>query len=205
MDILLPNNILNSNNSPYPTAEEYDYWKSRENRTFFIDYEIDECYNLIELSKTIIQMNLEERNIPTEELKPIYIFIHSFGGDTFQGNFFADLLISSRIPIVTIAMGTAMSSGFIILLAGHRRYMFKHSQLLVHEGYASFQGTASEVEQAQKNYKKQLDDMKLYVLSRTNMDEKIFNKNKKEDWYLTNEEIEKYGICKIISSFDEII
>lgn len=191
--------------SQYPTPEEYTYWKARENRTFYIDYEIDDCYRLIELSKIIIQMNIEEKEIPKEDLKPIYIFIHSFGGDVYQGNFFADLLISSRIPIVTVAMGSAMSSGFIIFLAGHRRYTFEHSQLLVHEGYASFQGTASEVEQAQKNYKKQLDDMKLYVLSRTTIDEKTFNKNKTKDWYLTNDEIEKYNIGKVIRSFDEII
>ncbi|MBQ0035591.1 MAG: ATP-dependent Clp protease proteolytic subunit [Firmicutes bacterium] len=206
MEILLPNNILNGDgNNPYPSPEEYTYWRCRENRTFFVDYEIGDMYELVELSKVIIQMNFEERNIPKEELKPIYIFIHSFGGDVYQGNFFADLLISSRIPIVTVAMGTAMSSGFIIFLAGHRRYMFNHSQLLCHEGYSTIQGTASEVEQAQKNYKRQLEDMKAYVLSRTEMDEKTFNKNKSKDWYLTKEEIEKYKIATVISSFDEIV
>lgn len=79
--------------SPYPSPEEYTYWKARQNRTFYIDYEIDDCYQLIELSKIIIQMNIEEKDISKEDLKPIYIFIHSFGGDVYQGNFFADLLI----------------------------------------------------------------------------------------------------------------
>lgn len=189
----------------YPSPDEYTYWKARENRTFYIDYEIEEDYCLIELSKIIIQMNMEEKDIPKENLKPIYIYIHSFGGDVYQGNMFADLLLSSRIPIVTVAMGAAMSSGFIIFLAGHRRYVFNHSQLLVHEGYAAFQGTASEIEQAQLNYKKQLADMKEYVLERTDIDEKTFNKNSKKDWYLTKEEIKKYNIATIVNSFDEII
>lgn len=188
-----------------PEPSEYTYWQARKNRTFFIDYEIDEGYDLIELSKIIVQMNMEEKDIPKEELKPIYIWIMSFGGDVYQGNFFADLLISSRIPIVTIAMGAAMSSGFIIFLAGHRRYVFSHSQLLVHEGYAAFQGTASEIEQAQLNYKKQLEEMKEYVLSRTNIDAKTFQKNSKKDWYLTKDEIIKYNIGIIVNNFDEII
>lgn len=205
MEILLPSILADAENEKYLSPELYTYWKARENRTFYIDYEIEEDYCLIELSKIIIQMNMEEKDIPKEELKPIFIYIHSFGGDVFQGNVFADILISSRIPIVTVAMGAAMSSGFTIFLAGHRRYIFNHSQLLVHEGYASFQGTASEIEQAQLNYKKQLAEMKEYVLERTDIDEKIFNKNSKKDWYLTKDEIKKYNIATIINSFDEII
>lgn len=205
MEFLLPSILNDAESEKYLTPELYTYWKARESRTFYIDYELDEMYSLIELSKIIIQMNMEEKDIAKEELKPIYIYIHSFGGDVYQGNMFADLLMSSRIPIVTIAMGAAMSSGFIIFLAGHRRYIFNHSQLLVHEGYAAFQGTASEIEQAQLNYKKQLADMKEYVLSRTDIDEKTFNKNSKKDWYLTKDEIKKYNIATIVNSFDEII
>lgn len=196
--------IDNMKDKQYPTPEEYTYWKSRENRTFFIDYEVDECYDLIELSKVIIQMNMEERDI--ENPKPIYIFIHSYGGDIEQANYFCDLVQSSNIPIVTIGMGVAMSAGFLIFLAGKRRYAFKHCQMLVHQGSAGFQGTAQEIEEAQKNYKKQLDNMKTYILERTDIDEKTFNKNKNKDWYLSCEELQNYHIVdKIITSFDEIL
>lgn len=188
-----------------PSPEEYTYWKLREQRVFTIDYEIDEDYQLIELSKVIVQMNIEERNIPKEELKPIYIMIHSFGGDTRQAFYFCDLLISSRIPIITVAMGAAMSSGFQIFLAGHKRYAFKHSQLLVHAGYAGFEGTASEMEEFNKNYKKTISEMKDYILERTEIDEKVFNRNKNKDWYLTSEELVKYKIVdKLIDSFEDI-
>ena len=57
--------------------------------------------------------------------------------------------------------------------------------MLIHEGSAAFQGTAAEIEQAQKNYRKQLDEMKEYILERTAISEAIFNKNKSKDWYLT--------------------
>ena len=83
--------------------------------------------------------------------------------------------------------------------------MWSHSQLLVHEGYAMLQGTASEIEEAQRNYKKQLMDMKEYVLSRTEIDEKIFNKNMKKDWYLTIDEVKKYKVATIINSFEDIV
>lgn len=190
----------------FPTPEEYTYWKARECRTFYIDYEIDEFYSLVELSKIIIQMNMEEKDIDENELKPIYIFIHSYGGDIEQANYFCDLLKTSRIPIVTIGMGVAMSAGFLIFLAGSRRYAFEHCQMLVHSGSAGFQGTAEQIEEAQKNYKKQLDDMKKYILERTEIDEKTFNKNRAKDWYLTAENLIEYKIVdKIISSFHDIL
>lgn len=192
--------------SGLPTPEEVTYWKLRKDRTFFIDYEIKENYYLIELSKTIIQMNIAEKDIPKEQLKPIYIFIHSFGGDTYQALYFADLLISSRIPIVTVGMGVCMSSGFLIFLAGHRRYAFRHCQMLVHTGSATISGTAEQVEQAQKNYKKQINAMKNYILWRTKIDAKTFEKNKEKDWYLNNHELTKFKVVdKLINSLDDIL
>ena len=187
------------------TPEEYSYWKLREQRIFTIDYEIDEDYQLIELSKVILLMNVEEINIPENELKPIYIFVHSFGGDLRQTMFFCDLISTSRIPVITVAMGAAMSAGFQIFLAGKKRYAFKHSQLLVHAGYAGFEGTASEMEEFNKNYKKQIAEMKEYILEHTGIDERVFNKNKNKDWYLTADELVKYKVVdKLIDNITEI-
>lgn len=199
--------------NPYPMPEDYNYWKSRSDRTFFIDYEIGEDYpdgtkdaRLVELCKTIIQMNMDEKDIPQEELKPIYIYIYTYGGDMAEAEALCDICLASRIPIVTIGMGVSMSAGFLILLAGHKRYAFKHCQMLVHSGSAGFQGTAEQIEEAQRNYKKQLAEVKDYILSRTEIDEKVFNRNKSKDWYLKNEEVIQYKVIdKYIDSFDEIL
>ena len=205
IDFIIDDNFLKElKDTEFPTPDEVTYWEGRKNRMFYIDYEIGDDYSLIELSKIILQLNMKEMEIPEEELKPIVIFIHSYGGDLDQANYLADLIVASRIPIYTVAMGSAMSAGFIIFLAGHKRFVFNHSQLLVHEGSAAFQGTASEIEQAQKNYRKQLDEMKSYVLERTNIDEKTFNKNRSKDWYLTKDEVIKYNIATPITSISEI-
>ena len=190
--------------SQLPDPNEVTYWQLRKNRIFFIDYEIDEDYRCIELSKIIVQMNFEEMNIPEEDLQPIVLFLHSYGGDLDQAQALCDIIEASRIPIVTVCSGVAMSAGFLIFLAGKRRYAFKQSQFLAHSGSASFQGTAEQIEEGQKNYKKQLDQMKRYILSHTDIDEKLFNKNRTKDWYISFEEVEKYGIAKVVSSFDEI-
>jgi ATP-dependent protease ClpP protease subunit len=84
--------IGNAKESELPTPEEFTYWKDRKNRTFYIDYEINEDYSLVELAKIIIQMNIEEKD--KENPDPIRLFIHSYGGDIEQALFFCDLVKS---------------------------------------------------------------------------------------------------------------
>lgn len=206
MDSIVLPVIDGISNKDILTPEEYNYWTSRQNRTFYIDFEVDETYELMEIAKVIIQINMSEINIPKENLKPIYLFVHSYGGDIEQANFFCDLVMSSRVPVITIGMGVAMSAGFLILISGQKRYAFKHCQMLIHSGSAGFSGTAEQVEEMQKNYKKQINEMKEYILERTSIDEKTFNKNKNKDWYLTSKELIDYHIVDaLIENIDDIL
>ena len=77
---------------------------------------------------------------------------------------------------------------------------------MVHSGSAAFQGTAEQIEEAQKNYKKQIEEMKTYILEKTTIDEKTFNKNKNKDWYLSSDELLKYHVIdEIITDLSVII
>ena len=205
MDELMGFMIPSGMNFELVDPNEYNYWVGRKNRVFYIDYEIEEDYQCVELMKAIIQMNIEEKDIPDEELKPIRIFVFSYGGDLDQATALCDIIEASRIPIITVCLGVAMSAGLLIFLAGHRRYALKQNQLLVHSGSASFSGTAEQISSAQENYKKTLDKMKGYILAHTTIDEKLFNKNRNKDWYINGDEIESYGIAKVIKSLDEIV
>lgn len=188
-----------------PSPREVTYWKCASKRIFFIDFTIDDGYDLFELGKTIIQMNAEEALYPEKELKPIYIYIMTYGGDLDQAKFMCDLIEASRIPIVTIAAGVAMSAGFLILLAGKRRYAFEHSRLLVHQGDASLAGRASDLKEASKDYQDTLNKMRDYILSHSKIDRKTLDKNWKRDWYLNKEDIVKYEIATIIDSLGAIV
>lgn len=47
--------------------------------------------------------------------------------------------------------------------------------------------------------------MKEFILARTEIQEKVFNRNKNKDWFLTVEELEKYKVVdKIIDNFTDI-
>lgn len=203
MDIAIPLPLQMDNNSPLPPPNEVLYWELKEKRTYWIDYEIDEGYDLLTLAKELICLNVKEAGVTEPE--PVTLYIHSYGGDLDQAQFFCDLVESSHVPVITVAAGVAMSAGLLIFLSGRKKYVFKHSQLLIHQGSASFSGTAEEIEAAQKSYKRKLEKMKKYILSHTSINERLFEKNKGKDWYVSGEELIDLGIAdKIIENFSDI-
>lgn len=186
-----------------PLPDETLYWELKARRVYWIDFEITDCYDLLVLAKEIINLNQKEINVANPE--PITIYIHSYGGDLDQTQFFCDLIESSRIPVITVAAGVAMSAGLLIFLSGKKRYAFKHSKILIHQGSASFSGTAEEIKAAQQSYEKQLETMETYILAHTLIDKKLFDKKKNKDWYVTGDELIELGIAnKIIENFDDI-
>jgi ATP-dependent protease ClpP protease subunit len=78
---------------------------------------------------------------------------------------------------------------------------------MIHQGSGGAQGTYSEMEEQQKNYRKLIDTMRDYILERTTIDSKLFNRNKSKDWYIqSGEEQVTLGIVdKVVESLDEII
>ena len=46
--------LQNNNETVLPSPDEVLYWNNYKNRTFYIDYEIEDDYELLELSKLII-------------------------------------------------------------------------------------------------------------------------------------------------------
>ena len=191
-----------------PDPHEVNYWKARAQRTFYVDYVIDSQTGtdrkLLLLSKTIIEMNVEEKDIPKENLKPITIYIDSLGGEVDATLNLIDVMMISRIPIITVGMRNVMSSGFLIFVAGTRRYIFEHTNMMTHSGSAWLSGTAEQLAAAQSNYNQLLDQIKTYLLSRTDIPEKVYKKNQTKDWYLSLDEIQKYNIATVVKSFEDI-
>lgn len=179
------------------------YYKFAKERIYFINQEIDE--NLMLMVQEIIKCNIEDVGKPIEERAPIVFCIQSYGGLIDITYTFVDACAASKTPIYTVNMGVSMSAGLLLLLAGHKRFSFKHSQAMIHSGSAGFQGTFEQVEEGQKSYKKQVEQMREYILSRTNIDPKLFSRNKSKDWYISVEDQLKFGIIdKVIDNLDEV-
>jgi ATP-dependent Clp protease protease subunit len=138
-------------------------------------------------------------DIPIKDRQPIKFIINSNGGDLNAAFTALDTISMSKTPVWTINIGAAYSSGLLIFLAGHKRFCYPHSSFLFHEGSAGMGGTAIQFEGFSQFYKKQLKQMREYVLSRTNISSEKYEEIHKDDYWMVAEEALELGCV------DEII
>lgn len=201
LDIIIPEEVADVK---LPSPDLVHYYKDYDDRNISIDYDIDA--SLFDVTKQIMEYNRKDRNIPVEKRKPINIYIMSFGGELYPAYALISTILASKTPVNTINMGVAMSAGLLILLAGHKRYAMKYSTAMIHQGSGGAQGTFSEMEEQQKNYRKLIDSMRDYILERTKIDVKLYNKNKSKDWFLTDKEQVDLGIVdEVVTDLDSIL
>lgn len=159
---------------------------------------------LIDFEKYIIEWNAEDRGIPIEDRKPILIYIYSYGGDLNATNSFIDVLKMSKTPIWTFNMGQCLSAGALIFLAGSKRFAMPKSQILIHQGsIGEVSGTTNQVIENIENIKKVEQILKEYIISNSKIDEKLYKKKQKTEWYLTATEAIELGVAdEIVEDID---
>lgn len=187
---------------PDPTL--LNYYRNRANRKIYIYGEITD--ELVDQNELIMQYNMEDAEKPVEERQPIFVYIFSEGGDLSATYSFIAMIEASKTPVITVNMGKAYSGGGLILISGHKRYCLRRSKALIHQGSAGMQGTFSEIEEGQKSYRKSVEQMKSYILEKTKIDEKLFNKNKAKDWWISDDEQVELGLVdSIVDSIEQIM
>lgn len=75
----------------------------------------------------------KEKDYKNWERKPIQLFINSFGGSVCDGLALFDVIKQSKTPVHTISIGSSMSMGLWIYLAGHKRFIGEHATLMFHD------------------------------------------------------------------------
>lgn len=183
-------------NLKLPTPELLTFYKSLDERTIWIDFNIDEtllCY-----SRYIIEWNKQDKGIPVEERKPIRLMIFSYGGSLDACNHFIDVIKMSKTPVYGYNVGIAMSAGCLIYVSCHKRFCTKHSTALIHQGSSKISGSANDVIQNVENYKRTLDEMQKFILENTNITLAMFKKHSKDDWYITADDQLKYGLAESV-------
>ncbi len=192
-----------ADNLALPDPALVTYYKNLDNRTLWIDSQIDEM--TLELEKFIMGWNREDYGKPVKDRIPITLLFLSPGGDLEINNSLVDAITLSKTPIIGVNCGMAASAACFIFLACHKRYTFPNATFLIHQGAGSFSGNYEDVISAILNYQRQIEHLGKYILSRISISEEEFQENFSTDWYIDAEEAVEKGLCsKIIKSLDDI-
>lgn len=193
-------------NLKLPNPALLDTYTDRKNRLIFIDYDIDDTL-LREVGRQIIEYNREDKGKSVDERTPIVILINSGGGCLDSTYATIAIMETSKTPIITVNMNCAYSAAGLILMAGHKRYCMPRSQVLIHSGSAQgISGNYEDIQESTKSYKKMVEEMREFIISKTKIDKALMKKNQSRDWYLpTSEQIDLGVVDEIITDLDSIL
>jgi len=173
-----------------------------EGRRLYINYNIDS--NIVDdIVYHIMRYNREDKGIDVPNRKPIILYINSNGGSVPDGYAVIDAIVNSKTPVFTVNQGYCYSMGFLIFLAGHKRYSMPSATFLMHDGATAAWDSTAKVKDRMNFETNQVEVYtKNYILSRTKIDDKLYEEKYRVEWYFYPEEAKKYGVSDYIVGVD---
>jgi ATP-dependent Clp protease protease subunit len=171
-----------------------------ENRTIVISSTInsDTAKTVIE---KIVEYNTDDRSREKKEVgfkpSPISLIINTGGGYVTDGFAIISAILTSKTPVYTICFGRAMSMGFAIFAAGHKRIAHSLSLFMYHEIGSTLWGKLQDIKDDAKFLELQMKMYDQFILERTKITREKLDevKEKRIDWYLTADDAVKCGLA----------
>jgi ATP-dependent Clp protease protease subunit len=139
--------------------------------------------------------------------REILLMINSPGGSVSAGLAIYDTMRAIGPDVATLSMGLAASMGQFLLSAGTpgKRYALPHSRILMHQGSAGVQGTATDVEiqAANLEYTKALMNRLNAQFTGQSL-EKIAGDSDRDAWFDAEEALAYGFVDRVVNSLDEI-
>ena len=155
-----------------------------------------------ELNKKIGELQVRSftmaNNLDVEPY-PIHLHINSGGGSIISGIASMDTILSCKVPVYTYVDGFAASAATFLTLVGNKRFISRHSYMLIHQLTSNFWGKYSEFQDAKQNLDLMMDTIKNVYKKYTKVPVRKLNEILKHDLMWNAETCLKYGLV------DEII
>lgn len=182
-----------------PQFEEYTFYKNLQNRKIILNTDVTE--SLVE--RAIIQIinwneEDEENKLNAESRKPIIIYIYSNGGDVISGLGLISAVQNSVTPIETVCLGLAASMGALLLIAGHKRTIYKNSTVLLHDGSLHVANSSKKAKQTMAFYDALELRLKNFIVENTKITPELYDSKNDEEWYIFGDEALGLGIVDVV-------
>ena len=181
--------------------ESLFYLKDLKQRKLFLNCDIEQM-TVADIVKHIMQFNKEDKDIPPLDRNPILLYITSNGGEVDSGFELIDVIQNSKTPVYTINLGYQYSMGFLIGIAGHKRFATRNAKFLMHDG-SNFVYNSGAKAQDQMEFQKKVEErVKQYILSRSKLSSAEYDSKLRVEWYLFADEAKYKGFVDYIIGED---
>jgi len=171
--------------------------KSLDNSIFFYaDVCASSCSELNKLLREIdIKLHNAKEVLKAETFTPtIHLRINSYGGDLFAGMSTVDTIRSLNSKVYTYIEGAAASAATLISVCGSKRFIGKHSFMLVHQLSSISAGTFEQLEDNHENNKRLMLLIKSIYKEYTKIPMKELECILKHDMWMDSETCLRHGL-----------
>lgn len=191
------NQLLASNGTP----EEFFYLQDLKQRKLFLNVDVEQM-SVADIVRHILQFNKEDRGLDVNERQPILLYVMSNGGEVDSGFELIDVIQNSKTPVYTINLGYQYSMGFLIGLAGHRRFATKNAKYLMHDGSNLIYNSGAKAQDQMEFNRKVEERVKQFILSRSRLTSEEYDSKRRVEWYLFADEAREKGFVDHIVGED---
>lgn len=156
----------------------------------------------LQLTESLKGLNVKAKQIRTSypEFSPrIKLHIQSGGGSLMPTFYVCDVIKKMETPVDIYIDGFAASSASLMAVCGKKRYMTKHSCMLIHQLKSAASGKFNEMKDEMNNLNFFMSNVKDIYFENTNLDENTLQHLLESDLWLDADTCLKYGLV------DEII
>lgn len=182
-------------------VEEMMYLRDLRQRKLFIGEDIDQI-SVGRVTKHIMQYNAEDSGIDPKDRKPILLYLNSNGGEVDAGFELIDTILMSQTPVYTINTGYWYSMGFLIGIAGHKRFATKHAKFLMHDGSQFVFNSSSKLQDQMEFQMKIENSVKEYTLEHSKVTSEQYDEKRRVEWYMFSSEAKELGFIDCIIGED---
>ncbi len=182
-------------------VEDIFYLKDLKQRKLFIATNISQ-ETIEDAVRHIMQFNREDADIPVAERKPIIIYVSSNGGDVDSGFELIDVITNSKTPVYTVNLGYQYSMGFLIGLAGHKRYAMPNAKFLLHDGNNFIVDSGAKAQDRMEFNRKMETRIKEYIIAQSRLTAEEYESKYRVEWYMFSDEAKEKGFVDYIIGED---
>jgi len=182
-------------------VDDYFYIQDLKQRKLYLNTDIDQ-FAVAGVVRHILQINREDKELPVEQRAPIILYVASNGGEANSGFELIDVIAASKTPVYTVNLGYQFSMGFLIGLAGHKRFAMKNAKFLMHDGSNFVYNSGTKAQDQMEFYRRAEERIRQYVIKHSRLTEEEYDNKLRVEWYLFADEAKEKGFVDAIIGVD---
>lgn len=182
-------------------VDDYFYIQDLKQRKLYLNTDIDQ-FAVAGVVRHILQINREDNELPVEQRTPIILYVVSNGGEVNSGFELIDVIAASKTPVYTVNLGYQFSMGFLIGLAGHKRFAMKNAKFLMHDGSNFVYNSGAKAQDQMEFYRRAEERIRQYVIEHSRLTEEEYDNKLRVEWYLFADEAKEKGFVDAIIGVD---